>query len=98
MNFKKKIWDFFKQKDDIVDHGLNQGFAESIKYLGEIVRNLEIAVSDLEKKYSGMFSDMSKEVESVSEEIAGVKSYVSDLEKVYGFKIKTIIENKNGKK
>lgn len=98
MDFKRKIWDFFKQKDDIVDHELNKKVGTSITDLNRRVHNLEIAISDLQKKCSGRFDDLSNELKAASEEIDGVKSYVNDMEKVYGFKINTIMKNQNDKK
>lgn len=98
MDFKRKIWDFFKQKDDIVDYELNKKVKTSITNLNRRVHKLEIAVSDLQKKCSDKFGDLSNELKAASEEIDGVKSYVNDMEKVYGFKINTIMKNQNDKK
>lgn len=101
MDFKRKIWDFFKQKDDIVDHELIKKIGTSITDLNRRAHNLELAVSDLEKTQkseSTAIHVLSEEIKDFSGELEGVKGYVTDMEKVYGFKINTIMKGQNDKK
>jgi predicted nuclease with TOPRIM domain len=89
MNLKQKIWDFFKQKEDIVDHELNRKIATSISDLNRRAHNLEVAVSDLKKKQVENTNDISR----LTLDFKGLKDYVSNMDKVYSHKISKITNN-----
>ena len=79
MNLKKRIWDFFKQKDDIVDRELIKKIGTSITDLNRRVFNLEHKVSDLERK----LAETSKILSNVEE----IERKIDSMDKVYAHKI-----------
>lgn len=89
MNLRQKIWNFFKQKDDIVDQGFNIEVANSISDLNRRVIDLEVAVSKLEKQQTESTNDIS----ALTSDFKGLKDYVGDMDKVYSHKISKITNN-----
>jgi predicted nucleic acid-binding Zn-ribbon protein len=94
MNFRQKVWDFFKQKDDIVDHELIKKIGTSITDLNRRVHNVEIAIKDLEKNHSSKSDTMS----SLKSEIENLKFYIKEMDNVYSFKISKLSNKQNDKK
>jgi predicted nucleic acid-binding Zn-ribbon protein len=94
MNFRQKVWDFFKQKDDIVDRELIKKIGTSITDLNRRVHNVEIAIKDLEKNQSSKSDTMS----SLKSEIENLKFYIKEMDNVYSFKISKLSNKQNDKK
>jgi len=86
MNFKQKIWDFFKQKEDIMDRELVSNIEHSISELNMMVRNIKSTITDLEKRQV----DNSNDLNMLTIELKGLKAYISDMDKVYSHKISKI--------
>lgn len=94
MNLKQKIWDFFKQKEDIVDHELNRKIGVSITELNRRVHNLEMAMSDLEKRETETSSDL----KSLKDGFNDMKLNIRDMSKIYNYKINQLTSAINDKK
>jgi len=94
MNFRQKVWDFFKQKDDIIDHELIKKIGTSITDLNRRVHNVEIAITDLEKNQSSKSDTLS----SLKSEIENLKFYIKEMDNVYSFKISKLNTKQNDKK
>lgn len=79
MNLKKRIWDFFKQKEDIVDHIAISKINANISDLDSKVFNLKQEVAILEQKL--------EENSKLLDEIETIKTRIENMDKVYAHKI-----------
>jgi flagellar capping protein FliD len=89
MKLKQKIWDYFKQKEDIVDHELVKKIGISISDLNRRIHNLEMVITDLEKKQLSSTGELNGKFDNL-------KDYIKKMDSIYSFEISRLKGKQNG--